>query len=161
MSFLPPDYEVPQAGGKYFRPKEGSHKIRILDSPVLGYVLWENDELKGRYKTPTGKSRHFWAMAIYNHATEEVQLWEVTQQGIQNDLKDLANNPDWGSPVEYDITVIRKGTTKDDTSYSLQPSPNKGQLPTEAQQKVAETTVNLQALFTNGDPFDTPEFVTE
>ncbi|MGH1436589.1 MAG: hypothetical protein ACRBG0_19255 [Lewinella sp.] len=156
MSFLPQDYSVPQGnGGQYFRPKEGSHRVRILKSPALGWVLWENNELKGRYKERVNNSRHFWAMAVYNYTTEGVQLWEVTQQGIQDELKMLADNPDWGSPLEYDITVVRKGSTKDDTSYSIQPSPNKGQLAPDAQQKVAEQPVNLEALFSGGDPFET------
>ena len=77
---------------------------------------------------------------------------EVTQKTIMLPLKALIDNPKWGSPKKYDITITRKGTTKNDTEYAVMPNPA-----TPVSDEIAEaylnTKINLEILFTGEDPF--------
>ena len=64
----------------------------------------------------------------------------------------MSEDADWGSPIgAYDIKVTKKGS-KLDTEYTVTPIP-KSPVSDEIKSAFKAANVNLQALFTNGDPF--------
>lgn len=157
--FLPQDYEVPSSSSSYFKPSTGENKIRILSRPIIGWVGWDNSNKVHRFTMNskpekwTGKDQvqHFWAFIIWNYATEAIQIYEVTQQTIQRALKDLAASEDWGSPFGYDIKITKEGADKK-TKYNVLPAPKKPVID-QVQKAALDKPINLDALFTNADPF--------
>ena len=169
--FLPKGYEPPaQSGGRYLKiTKNSEARVRIVSpSPILGWEYWTDDNkprrLRERPNTQpadvrTGddgnpeKLRHFWAMAVFDYADSVVKVWEVTQATIQRTIADLAGDEDWGHPAGYDLKIKRDDQTGR-TTYAVAPVPHKP-LSAEAKRIVAETSVNLDALFNGDDPFAT------
>lgn len=164
--FLPKDYEVPASGGNYMKFVKGENRFRILSTPILGFVWW--NEVGGERKPrrvkmgtpiPTNEVddpddiKHFWAMVVHNYEGNKIQILEVTQKGIQKTLRSLSADKDWGSPVgTYDIVVTRSGDGLE-TKYEVLPKPAK---PLDPGVKVAyeAMNINLEELFRNGDPFN-------
>ncbi len=157
--FLPEEYEVPTTSANYFKLREGQNKIRILGSPLLGWVYWE-DTPDGRrpvrspfdQKPKAPDLKHCWLLKVWDYQTNSVAVFEATQACIQEGLRDLARNPAWGPPRDYDVTITRKGTGLE-TKYSLLPAP-KADLPEDVRAVVEATPVALEVLFENGNPFD-------
>jgi hypothetical protein len=159
--FLPEGYEPPSTGGNYMKLKEGDNRVRILNSPLLGWIRWE--------ETPEGKrpvrypmdekpsvpdKKHFWAMLIFDYLSNKVCVLEITQLTIQQSLRDFAKDVEWGDPRDYDVTIARKGSGLD-TEYSVRPSP-KAELTEEIRKAVEATPVHLEALLQGGNPFEEP-----
>lgn len=166
MSFLPDDYEVPDnGGGNYLKFKPGDTRFRILDDPILGQVYFNNDNKPVRKRMGEqidmddvkvdqyGKKRvrHFWAMPVFNPDVDAVQILEITQSTIQDKIVSLNKNPDWGDPKQYGLTVTRSGEGKD-TKYEVIAAPPRP-LPDGVLQRFEEKRPNMEALFTNEDPF--------
>ncbi|MFZ2517097.1 MAG: hypothetical protein WA089_00195, partial [Anaerolineae bacterium] len=167
--FLPKGYEPPaQSGGRYLKiTKNGEARVRIVSpSPILGWEYWTDDNkprrLRERPATKPAdmragsnenpeKLRHFWAMAVFDYADSVVKVWEVTQATIQRTIADLAADEDWGHPSGYDLKIKRDDQTGR-TTYAVAPVPHKP-LSADAKRIVAETSVNLDALFSGDDPF--------
>lgn len=167
--FLPKGYEPPaQSGGRYLKiTKNSEARVRIVSpSPILGWEYWTDDNKPRRLRerpatmpsdVRTGddgnpeKLRHFWAMAVLDYADSTVKVWEVTQATIQRTIADLAGDEDWGHPSGYDLKVKRDDSTGR-TTYAVAPVPHKP-LSADAKRIVAETSVNLDALFSGDDPF--------
>lgn len=162
--FLPKGYQVPKDSGSYMKFKQGSNKFRILSSPILGKEGWTVDnkpvrvgidqEVPKSNLKPDKKVKHFWAMPVYNYAENKIQILEITQVGIQEIIRDYANNEDWGTPLEYDLTVNRKGE-KFDTEYSVIAHPKKdlNVIVKKLWDGVKEKGFDLHKLFTNENPF--------
>mgnify|MGYP003393021926 CR=1 FL=1 len=156
MSTVP--NEVPKSVSNYFRMAEpGSYTVRIVSDAITGYIGWTADKKPVRSKTSSGVTdrtdmatdsdpKAFWTFSIYNYGDKVTQVWEITQKSIMRQLKALADNPKWGDPKKYDLTITRVGTSMNDTEYSVQPNPK---------EKFEEVTrpVNLEALYSGGDPF--------
>jgi len=70
-----------------------------------------------------------------------------------NELVSLANDPDWGDLTSFDLTVHRAGEGKE-TRYSVTPKP-KAELTEEIKKADADTPVDLFALFSGDDPYET------
>ena len=175
MGFLPDKYEVPSDKDKYMKFVQGANKFRVLVEPLLGWEWWvvkdedgskmplrasmDSDEVQnvpaGYHIDGDGGAKHFWALKVWNYELEKVQVLSITQVGIQEAIKDLNANPDWGNPLEYDITITRKGEGLE-TNYGVQPSPKKALLK-KIEAEANEVEVNLEALFESGDPFSTIE----
>ena len=166
-AFLPADYVVPSTADKYYKFEQGDNRFRILSSPILGYEWWvdEADGSRKPHRVPMNQGiptnevsdpseiRHFWFMVVWSYRANRIQILEITQKNIQKTLRELARDEDWGSPVNsYDISIIRTGTTKEDTKYEVLPKPKK---PTEQHilDMLIDTPVRLEALYTGGDPF--------
>jgi len=165
--FLPDEYEVPAGEGGYMKFEIGENKFRVLASPILGWEFWQEEKdgskkpLRFRMtekipvddlQDPEG-GKHFWAMPVWNYKSKSVQILEITQKGIQRTLRALAKEKEWGSPINYDISVVRSGEGLG-TEYEVIPSPPKI-LPKEIKEKWEETVINLEALFDGDDPFAT------
>lgn len=172
-AFLPPDYEVPKAPGKYLKFRDGVRvkdglvtRFRILSpSPVMGSVGWTEIAGKPRpVRKPMGemwkhgevkddKVAHFWLLAVWNYDVGRVQVLELTQSTIQEPIKDFARDADYGNPTGYDI-VVKQVVKGDKTSYTVTPKPRK---PLEPEVKAAwdelQDRFDLTRMFANGDPF--------
>ncbi len=168
--FTPEGYEVPASVGNYFKLKEGANTIRILTSPILGYEYWnvDNKPVRSQKKfeeIPVGikkdkdgkptKISHFWAMVVYNYADEAIQIMEITQKTLQKAILALAENPKWGHPKGFDITITKTGE-KLDTEYSVVPEPHTPIDPKIAE-KFANKKVDLTRLYEGKDPFSSDE----
>ena len=146
--------------GKYTKIKEGSIRLRLFNY-VEGWEYWTEEDGK---KTPCRtreimdvpsecrkEAKKFFAFVVWNYESEQTEIWSITQKTIISPLVNLYQDEDWGkaeSLSDFDILVTRKGTTLEDTEYSVTPKPKtefKGEL----------GLVNLEALFRNGDPFST------
>ena len=131
--FLPSDYSEPSNSDEV-KLKEGSTKLRLLQSPVFMASLWEDtDELKDDWKPKRKVTRvrlasekdvprgykFAWLCLAYNYDDAKIQYWEVSQWSIRDSIVSLSQDPDIGSPLHYDIKVIRKGSWMK-TEYSVQ-----------------------------------------
>lgn len=167
-NFLPDDYKVPAGESKYMRFEQGANKFRILQKPIFGWEAWSMPDSEN----PNGKPirfrmeekpvdlreyknqriSHFWAMPVWNFQTGQIEVLELTQKSILRAIEALARNEDWGSPLEYNITVSREGENMD-TKYQVTPSP-KNEMPEEATTAFADLKdFNIERMFEGGDPF--------
>jgi hypothetical protein len=171
MSFLPKNYEQPQAKSNYFSVSKLKDKtdnvIRILSKPIMGWLDWkEVDGKKVPVRTPfnepcpepidkTKPVKHFWAMIVWDYRDKTVKIMEITQATIQEAIYNLDCDEGWGEPMCYDLNIKRTGE-KLETKYFITPRPPK-ELEEEIKTSLRETNPNLQALFTNENPFDKKE----
>lgn len=159
--FLPQDYEPPKGESRYMKFQSGTNKFRILSRPIIGWEDWE-DKKPLRFKMkekpekpidPKYPIKHFWAMIIWDFTDECIKILEITQITIMQSIAALSNDPEWGTPLQYNIKVEKQGE-KLDTKYMVIASP-----PSELTEKIKEaynnTPVNLDALYKGEDPFDT------
>lgn len=157
MSFLPQDYQKPVTQSNYMKLQTGDNKIRILGSAIVGYIDWDNKKPVRTKTRPTEffdnekPPKHFWAFPVWDYATKSVKILEVTQTTIQGAIYELSHDENWGDPKEYDITIKKTGE-KMETEYSVVPIPPKP-LHAEIARLFAEAKINLDALWTGGDPF--------
>lgn len=167
MSFLPENYETPQTGGYYLKLAKGENKFRILAKPAIGWLDWkDNKPLRYRMDAKPEKSidpakpvRHFWALYVWSYNNNAAMILEITQATIQKAINDLNKDSEWGVPYAYDLKVNKKGEDKN-TEYTVTPSPKKAFDET-IYQELTKKAVNLDAIFDNGDPFQTNGKSTE
>ncbi len=111
------DYKPEGGSGLFLKLVDGDNvRLRIIGEPVV----FDND-YKGNLSTK-------YAWPVYNHDEEKVQIFQGGAQ-IFNMIAGLAKDEEWGDPAKYDIKVGRVGSTKDDTKYSISPSPKSKDLP--------------------------------
>lgn len=168
-NFLPNDYQVPDKAGNYMRLQDGANRIRILGSAIVGWEGWKtqsdgsnkpvrkrlNEQFPMNEVDDEDRVKHFWAFPVWNYKEERVQILELTQKSIQKAIKALVADDDWGTPTGYDLVITRSGQ-KLDTEYQVQPKPAK-ELDKEIVNQYQEMNINLEALFTNDDPFANTE----
>ena len=168
--------EVTEGSGKGKRVLQ-RFKCRILGKAISGFTAWSADNkplrvraegdvpadfnwrLKddGPHKGKRELPKTFWAFPVWDYETSEVKVWEVSQAGIRDAIGGFARNPDWGSPLGYDITVERTGKGLD-TKYAVAPSP-KTAVPGDAAAAFNDLVAggfDLDRLFDGGDPFSAP-----
>lgn len=158
--FLPENYDLPQ--GNFAKIEAGENRFRILSKPVIGWLDWDNEKKCHRFTNenkpakPLGDSpvRHFWAMKVYNYGSKAVQILEITQKGLMSSIMACAKDPDWGSPLNFDIKITRKGDGKN-TEYEFMPCPKKDLAP-EIKQFADSVYCYLPSIFTGDDPFVVP-----
>lgn len=146
---------------------EGPNKFRVLSPVTMGFEYWTEDKKPIRAKElwnviPLNADirkgwnpKHFWAFVVWNFQTKSVEILEITQATIQSALKELIVSEEWGSPTGYSITVNRKGTDIN-TEYTVVPSPAK-ETPAEIIQAYKDKPIDLEQLFTGGNPFNPEE----
>ena len=161
-NFLPTGYEAPKTGGKYLKLKQGSNVLRILESPLLGWLDWTADKKPVRtpYQgeksapkpiDPKKKVKHFWAFPVWDYSDKQIKILEIVQSTIQDAIFTLSLDEAWGNPKEYDIDIKKTGEDLD-TTYAVVPKPPK-ELSEEIKEATANTKINLNALLSNDDPF--------
>jgi hypothetical protein len=160
-NFMPEGYEVPSSNN-YLKLQPGDNKIRIVSKPIIGWEDWKDNKpirfrMSDKPQTsidPEKPIKHFWAMLAWDYKSNKLAILEITQKSIQKAIEGLAKNEDWGSPLNYDITISKSGSGLD-TEYAVVPIPPKP-LSEEVQGLIIGTQVNLEALFDGKDPFATP-----
>jgi len=160
--FLPANYEAPKTGGNYMKFAQWENRFRILQSPIIGWVDWKEEDgkrkpVRTKEKRPAlgeKQPKHFWAMKVWSYDDQSIMILEITQTNIRNNLMSLVKDDDWGTPLMYDLVVIRKGEGLD-TEYTVNPKPKKDLDPAIIEAEL-NTYVNLEALFENADPFTKP-----
>lgn len=162
-TFLQKDYTPPQSNSNYMRFEEGENRFRVMSSAIVGYEYWTQDNKPVRSKTPFTETpnakmqggkvsiKHFWAFVVWSVKDKKIMILEITQNSIQNAIYALVKNDDWGNPQAYDIVINRTGQDLD-TKYNVVPCPHK-ETPTEALEAYNGMTVNLEALYSGADPF--------
>lgn len=160
--FLPKNYEVPVSPSNYMKFLEGDNRFRILGSALIGWEYFNKDNKPVRSAEPfesepsdmkkEGKVKAFWAFPVWNYQTKSIQILELTQKGIMNAVKGYVDNEKWGVPFLYDFNVKRTGEGLD-TEYQTQAEPPIGEVSDEIKNAFMERPINLEVLFTNGDPF--------
>ena len=162
MTFLPEKYKIPSTSN-YMKLTEGKNQFRVLSSAVVGFEYWNtaNKPVRSRdmfeempsdikvSKEGTTRINHFWAFIVWNYEQQRVQILELTQKGIMDTIKEYVENPAWGSPMDYDFIITRKGAGFD-TEYSVTVNP-KSPAPQVNMEVVGK--INLDALFDGSDPF--------
>lgn len=163
--FIPKGTKIPSTSN-YLKLAAGENTFRILSSAVIGYEYFNDKKrpIRSR-KEPMGLPkdigykdgrpnpiRYFWAFVIWNYNDERIQIAEFTQQTILVPLEALYNNGKWGDPQAYDITIKKNGSTMQDTEYSVVPNPKEA-IKSEILENYKAKKINLEALFTNEDPF--------
>jgi hypothetical protein len=164
-NFLPEGYDKIPSTGRYMRLQEGKNALRILGSAIVGYEYWNTAGKPVRLRErpsarpadirteKDGKEsvKHFWAFPVWNYAEKSVQVLEVTQSTIQNGIKSLVDDENWGDPKAYDISITKSGDGLN-TEYSVLGIPPKP-LDQTVLQEYESNPVNLAALYDGGDPF--------
>ena len=106
MAFLPTGYKIPDTGGRYFKPKKGENKVRILTEPIIGYEAWDKrgekakpiradkDDKEGieelhrisalQENDDDKRVKHFWAMVIAGAVG-----WELLESPLKLEVPGL------------------------------------------------------------------------
>lgn len=160
------DYKVPSSPSNYFKFEDGENMFRVLSSAIVGWEYWTQGNKPVRSRTmfeetpqdikldkdnnPT-KIKHFWAFVVWDYKDRRIKILEISQKSIQDGIKALVDNKKWGNPKKYDISVTRQGEGFD-TSYTVMPNPHED-VNFEISQAFDSKKINLEALYTGGDPF--------
>lgn len=168
-SFLPDDYVQPETKSNYLKfKKDWDTEFRILSNTVTGFVYFNLDNKPVRsvdfpedYKDfakvneKTQKQdipKHFRAFVVWDYATKNICILEVTQKSIQNDIMAYYKNAKRGDPKHYDLTITRKWEWLD-TKYTVIANP-KTPVELDVLTQYKEANVNLEKLFSGWDPFE-------
>jgi len=176
MSRIPGKPEA--TGGRFFNLRDlqkydgHSVKLRILmpaEDFITGFIkftaakkpirirdgeTFPNAEWGPGLNNTVQKARRFWATAVLNRASGEIQVFEWTQSTVYNALDALLEDEDWGDLTHYDVKITAKGSGKD-VEYSVVPGNKKPLSPEDSAkwQEVSENWVGLDALYQAADPF--------
>lgn len=156
--FMSPDYKLPESA-EFMKLLPGRNRFRVLSSLVTGYLYWDESNkphrspvpfeetpgIKIDAKTGKGNIQHFWAVVVWNYATESIQTLELTQKGIQKYITELLNDPEWGSPKKYDLVVTREGDGLA-TKYTVAANPHKD-VPANILEMYEAADIDLQKMF--------------
>lgn len=160
MSFLPTDYTFREKSGQFMKLKNGDNRIRILSDAVVGWGWWDENRKPFRVKTfqeavnnGVEPIKEFWAFVVWNYASEQVEVLELTQKTIQRQLHTLVIDKDWGDPKQYDIAIKRTGDGME-TEYQVAPKPAKS-ITKEISDAYNASDIDLQALFKGEYPMPT------
>ena len=155
------DYKIPETSN-YMKLTEGEHTFRVVSSAITGFEYFNKENKPIRSREPfeevpndikkDGRINHFWAFIIWNYDAKRLQIMEITQKTIMTPLKALIDNPKWGSPKNYDITITRKGTTINDTEYAVMPNPHT-ELSDDITTEYMGSNIKLENLYNGKDPF--------
>lgn len=161
MSFFPEEDKY-MGNTDYFKPgklTEGDEvKIRILSSPIVGWVNWQESGKPVRFypdkkprvpPNPLKPVKEFSAMLVWNYDLQMLQIWEFGQKNLKKSLASLAANK--GSPLLYDIFVSKHGDGVD-CRYILRPAAA-SKLDKVISEVYQDTPINLHALYVGKDPF--------
>jgi hypothetical protein len=169
--FLPKGYETLESERNYMEFAEGMNTFRILSPAIVGYEWFEDtgdggrvprrvrtaEEVPAAVRTAVNdwdQAKHFWAFTVFNYATQSIQVLKVKQKTIQRDIEAYTNNPKWGNPMGYDLTVekVKTGSRKRDVVYHVIPEPPMP-LDAEIAELARHIPVRLEALYDGEDPF--------
>ena len=124
------DYKAPTQS-LYLRLKSNGEtcKIRIVSEPV---------KFQSEYQ---GKVSERYAWLVLDRADGIIKVFQCGKD-IWKKVSAFAKNPDWGDPMQYDLTITRTGLSPSNF-YDVAPSPTKGELTQEEMALVLGTTIDL------------------
>lgn len=145
--------------------EKGENRFRVLSDAVVGYEWWEDTD-NGRkptrvktfeeaVKSGVEPLKEFWAFAVWNNATQRVEVLEITQKSIMRSLHSLTLDEDWGDPKQYDVVVTRSGEGLE-TKYSVTPKPAK-KLDSSVLEAYESSEIDLESLFEGKYPMPTSD----
>ncbi len=164
--FLEKDYDLPDKSD-YMKFRNGLNTFRALSSAIVGYEYWNTANKPVRSKKEIvgfpediriekdgrpSAIKHFWAFVVWNYDSNKVQILEITQSSILRAMKALIDNPRWGSPKEYDITITKSGEGLG-TEYIVQGNPP-SELSEEVKKLYESRNIDLNALYKGENPFE-------
>lgn len=165
--FLSDDYVEP-TNSDYVKLDEWTHKLRLLQSPVIVSSLWEDytDDSGKKKRRVTRKKlasptdlpkgeKLAWLCVAYNYKDHAVQVWEISQKKIREQITMLCKDEDFGNPLAYDLKVTRTWSWQNDTVYSIQWL---GKTPVEdwIVEKLSQLTIDFDKFIAEwGSPFVT------
>lgn len=161
--------DIPASGsdGLFMKKLEqGENRLRILTTPIPGYVWWPENENKpvrvkdaSEIKTGVTDAKYFWFLTIA--INDEVKFLEIKQKTILNQIKALSDNKEWGEVQDYDITITRSGQDLE-TQYTVVPNPKKA-VSDDVKKKWADIQARYNAdnLFTHGTPLEAGDEKTQ
>ena len=161
-NWLPLTAQEPKSKSNFTRLTEGTHKLRVLSSAIVGYEGWgEKDGKKApvRYEVeevppfgPDGKEpKYFWAFSVWNYEQERIQIMEITQKTIRTAIQAYVDNEAWGDPKTYDLVITRTGKEMQDTEYTVVANPHSDP------PVVKDELPDLKVWMEGGDPFPKKE----
>jgi len=170
MAFLPKGYEVPKAPSRYLKPTDGQIKFRVISDAIFGFEYWTKDKdgknkpvrLKDAPKEKPADVRleddgsysvkPFLAFTAIDRWDNLIKVVTITQSGVMKQIESYFNSEDWGDPKNYDLAITGTGQGKERryTTIAIPPKP----LTDDEKKLISENPVNLNALFSGGDPFD-------
>lgn len=116
------------------------------------YVIAQQEAQKNE-DPQSNKAKHFWAMIVWNYNTKSIEILELVQKSMQQKIREISSEPEWGNPVnKYDFILTKQGE-KLKTEYSMTAIPPSTTAP-EITKAFKEKPINLQALFEGGNPFE-------
>jgi hypothetical protein len=178
QNFLPLGYTLPDKARQFMKFREGDNNIRVLSQPLLGWVIFSEENKPIRKKFSDGNfthteleefnakknkqgdfesARHFWILLVWEVDDDAPRILEITQVKVLKFLNTLIQSPKWGDLRQYEITINRTGTTKENTEYAVMPSPKEAFTPTikkflkEAKE---DQLVDLEAIWKGNYPFE-------
>lgn len=165
------NYKEPKKVTKYLKLSDGSNLFRILtpkEQIVTYYAEFEEKAGGGKTKltypdlgdaiTPESQTKDgvklYWAMAVFNHDDNCVQVAEFPQKAIKEFIGAIAGSKiksDWST---FDIEIIKSGQ-KLETKYVCN-SGDKSKLENEAMEicRSEYPKINLKAMESGKDPFE-------
>ena len=172
-----PQVKAQAAGGMYFKVNQignglpNPSKVRLLGAfidgtMIEGYRAFINNKpirRKTLQEIPINelgtnsfgqqeKPVLFWAFPVFVFDETNVQVCEIHQVGLMRELERLGNNPAWGDPRLFNISIMKTGVGSQ-TAYQL--TPTRDSFPQEHAESAGQAadSIDLQKLFVNEDPF--------
>lgn len=149
--------------------EEWVHKFRITWTPAVYYEFFGNDnkpvksstDFEQKYFEANCKTWTYWqqkslvwALPAWDYQQEKQVVLQLKKSALINDLRNLANDEDWGDPTKYDIKIKREWKDKE-TKYSLTPTAPK-EIWEDIKESLKKLTINVDVLVDNGNPFQIP-----
>jgi hypothetical protein len=103
---------------------------------------------KDMFETP----KYFWMFLVYNYATKEFQVLEVSQKGVITTMMEYLKKEDWADPKTYNYIITKSGNSLD-TNYTVTTSIPKS-LPKEVLDTLESLEYDIDKVFDGGYPFD-------
>lgn len=159
-----PTQQAVSSWGSYMKLLPWKNKFRVVTDVQWGYVVWDKtqspnvairDENTPLESIGDQKSRMFWAFGVIDRADGEFKLLEIVQQPIQEAIRKLAAQEEYGDVKNFDVVVEKSGSGLQ-TRYQTMPMPPKA-LTKEEKEIVKNNPLNLANMFTDESVFISPE----
>lgn len=166
MAFFTQNYERQSAAeGQYLRlAPNTTATFRVITQPVEGLQIFDGNNRPHRWRIgePAPSIVHelnerpkaFAAFGVWHYEDNAPKIYHLTTRGVLLDLANIAEIE--GSPFEYDIQVVRKGAGLDTKYYTKVTARGEASPEVKAAADAWAKTLNLDALFTGDNPFNTP-----
>lgn len=156
---IPKNTQIPQGQSQFMKFKQGDNTFRVMSDVVTGWEGWKDKKPFRRAgdvcnikveevdldKGGKPNRKYFWAMAVWNYDSKQIQVLEITQTSIMNVLFNLESNGKWGDLKNYDMTITKKGDGLE-TEYQSVPNPKEDLTP-EIIKAYKDSNVDLNKLF--------------